>query len=84
MSLPAGGGLLLPVASAFALATLLLWLHNGQLERRIAELRGTVDEQQSKLAQAKDVAELMSARDTVVVSLAVQKKSAGGDGSRYL
>jgi anti-sigma-K factor RskA len=66
-------GLLVPVASAFALATVLLWLHNDQLERRIAELRGTIEEQQNKLAQARDVAELMSARDTVVVSLAVQK-----------
>jgi len=71
-------GLLLPVASAFALATLLLWLHNDQLERRIAELRGTVNEQQGKLAQARDLADLMSARDTVVVSLAMQKNQPEG------
>lgn len=71
-------GLLLPVASAFALATLLLWLHNDQLERRIAELRGTVNEQQSKLVQARELADLMSARDTVVVSLAVQKNQPEG------
>jgi anti-sigma-K factor RskA len=71
-------GLLVPVASAFALATVLLWFHNDQLERRIAELRGTIEEQQSKLAQARDVAELMSARDTVVVSLAVQKNQPEG------
>jgi anti-sigma-K factor RskA len=71
-------GLLLPVASALALATVLLWLHNEQLERRIAELRSTVEQQENKIAQARDVAELMSARDTVVVSLAVQKNQPEG------
>jgi anti-sigma-K factor RskA len=71
-------GLLLPLAGAFALAALLLWLHNGQLERQIAALRGTIQEQASKLAQAHEEAELMSARDTVVVSLAVQKNQPQG------
>jgi anti-sigma-K factor RskA len=71
-------GLLVPVASAFALATVLLWFHNDQLERRMAELRGTIEEQQNKLAQARDLAELMSARDTLVVSLAVQKNQPEG------
>jgi anti-sigma-K factor RskA len=71
-------GLLVPVASAFALATVLLWFHNDQLERRIAELRGTIEQQENKIAQARDVAELMSARDTVVVSLAVQKNQPEG------
>jgi anti-sigma-K factor RskA len=71
-------GLLLPLAGAFALAALLLWLHNGQLEREIAELRGTIQEQTAKLAQAHEEAELMSARDTVVVSLALQKNQPEG------
>jgi anti-sigma-K factor RskA len=71
-------GLLLPAASALALATILLWLHNEQLERRIAELRSTVEQQENKIAQARDVAELMSARDTMVVSLAVQKNQPEG------
>jgi anti-sigma-K factor RskA len=71
-------GLLLPLAGAFALAAILLWLHNGQLERQIAALRGTIQEQASKLAQAHEEAELMSARDTVVVSLAVQKNQPEG------
>ena len=71
-------GLLLPVAGAFALAALLLWLHNGQLERQIAALRGTIQEQANKLEQAHEEAELMSARDTVVVSLALQKNQPEG------
>jgi anti-sigma-K factor RskA len=71
-------GLLLPLAGALAMATLLLWLHNEQLDRQIAELRSTVQRQQNEIAQAHDVAELMSARDTVVVSLAVQKNQPEG------
>ena len=71
-------GLLLPVAGAFALASVLLWLHNEQLDRQIAELRITVEQQQKQLAQAHEVAELMTARDTVVVSLAMQKNQPEG------
>ena len=71
-------GLLLPVTGAFALAALLLWLHNGQLEKQIAELRETIQEQASKIQQAHEEAELMSARDTVVVSLALQKNQPEG------
>jgi anti-sigma-K factor RskA len=71
-------GLLLPVAGAFALASVLLWLHNEQLNRQIAELRITVDQQQKQIAQAHEVAELMTARDTVVVSLALQKNQPEG------
>ena len=71
-------GLLLPVAGAFALASVLLWLHNEQLNRQIAELRITVDQQQKQIAQAHEIAELMTARDTVVVSLAMQKNQPEG------
>jgi anti-sigma-K factor RskA len=71
-------GLLLPVAGAFALASVLLWLHNEQLDRQIAELRSTVEQQHKQITQAHDVAELMTARDTVVVSLAMQKNQPEG------
>jgi anti-sigma-K factor RskA len=71
-------GLLLPLTGAFALAALLLWLHNGRLEGQIAALRGMIQEQQTRLQQAHEEAELMSARDTVVVSLALQKNQPEG------
>ncbi|HEY0702711.1 MAG TPA: anti-sigma factor [Candidatus Acidoferrales bacterium] len=71
-------GILLPLAGAFALASVLLWLHNETLERQVAELRSTIIEQQAQLSQARDVAEMMSARDTVVVSLAEQKNQPEG------
>lgn len=76
---PAGGifgrwwALLVPVASALALATILLWLHNVQLDRQLADLRNTVQQQQKQLDEARHMADLLAARDTVVVPLWEQK-----------
>jgi anti-sigma-K factor RskA len=76
---PAGGifgrwwALLVPVASALALATILLWLHNMQLDRQLADLRNTVQQQQKQLDEARHMAGLLAARDTVVVPLWEQK-----------
>jgi anti-sigma-K factor RskA len=69
---------LVPVASAFALATILLWLHNEQLTRQLADLRETVQQQQQQLDESRHMVELMAARDTQVVSLAVQKGQPDG------
>ena len=79
---PAGGifgrwwALLVPVASALALATILLWLHNIQLDRQLADLRNTVQQQQKQLDEARHMADLLAARDTVVVPLWEQKTPA--------
>jgi anti-sigma-K factor RskA len=76
---PAGGifgrwwAVLVPLASALALATILLWLHNVQLDRQLADLRNTVQQQQKLLDEARHVADLLAARDTVVVPLWEQK-----------
>jgi anti-sigma-K factor RskA len=64
---------LLPVATAFALATVLLWLHNEQLNRQLAELRNTVQRQQQELAETRHQADLIAARETLVVPLWAQK-----------
>jgi anti-sigma-K factor RskA len=81
---PADGGVfarwwavLLPAATAFALATVLLWLHNEQLNRQLAELRDTVQQQQKKLDEEHSMVELLSSKDTVMVSLAAQKGATG-------
>lgn len=71
-------GVLLPLAGAFALASVLLWIHNEALERQVADLRSTIIQQQAQLSQAHDVAEMMAARDTVVVALAEQKNQPAG------
>jgi anti-sigma-K factor RskA len=65
--------LLVPVASALALATILLWLHNAQLDRQLAELRKTVIDQQKQLEESRHMADLLAMRDTVVVPLWEQK-----------
>ena len=74
----AGGAVLLPLAGAFALAAVLLWIHNEALERQVADLRSTIVQQEARLSQAHDVAEMMAARDTVVVALAEQKNQPQG------
>lgn len=81
---PADGGVfarwwavLLPAATAFALATVLLWLHNEQLNRQLADLRVTIQQQQKQLDEARSMAELLSSKDTVMVSLAPQKGATG-------
>jgi anti-sigma-K factor RskA len=65
--------MLLPVASAFALATVLLWLHNEQLNRQLADLRTTNQTLQQDLAETRHQADLIAARETLVVPLWSQK-----------
>jgi hypothetical protein len=64
---------LLPVAGAFALATVLLWLHGEQLDRQLADLRNTVEQQKQELAETRHQADLIAARETLVVPLWSQK-----------
>ena len=82
---PADGGvfarwwaLLLPAATAFALATVLLWLHNAQLNRQLADLRSTIEQQQKELAETRHQADLIAARETLVVPLWSQKGATEG------
>ncbi|MFZ0519640.1 MAG: anti-sigma factor [Candidatus Acidiferrales bacterium] len=64
---------LLPLSGALALATILLWLHNVQLDRQLADLRSTVVAQQKQLDDSHHMADLLAARDTIVVKLWEQK-----------
>lgn len=87
---PAGGGIfarwwavLVPVASAFALATVLLWLHNEQLNRQLADLRNTVEQQKHELAETHHQADLIAARETLVVPLWSQKGAQEGHGEGH-
>ena len=76
---PAGGifgrwwAVLLPLSGTLALATILLWLHNVQLDRQLADLRTTVAAQQKQLDDSRHIADLLAAHDTIVVPLAAQK-----------
>jgi anti-sigma-K factor RskA len=64
---------LLPLSGALALATMLLWLHNVQLDRQLADLRSTVAAQQKQLDDSHHMADLLAAHDTIVVPLWEQK-----------
>jgi anti-sigma-K factor RskA len=64
---------LVPVATAFALATVLLWLHNEQLNRQLADLRNTIEQQKQEIAETRHQADLIAERETLVVPLWSQK-----------
>jgi anti-sigma-K factor RskA len=87
---PSDGGIfarwwavLLPAATAFALATILLWLHNEQLNRQLADLRNTIQQQQQELAETRHQADLIAARETLVVPLWSQKGAPEGHGEGH-
>ncbi len=63
---------LVPAGAVLALATILLWHENRQLDRQLAALRAAAHEQQQQLDQAREVAEMMESSDTVNVALAPQ------------
>jgi anti-sigma-K factor RskA len=86
----AGGGVfarwwaaLLPVATAFALATVLLWLHEEQLNRQLADLRATIQKQQQEIAETRHQADLIAARETLVVPLWSQKGAPDAHGEGH-
>jgi anti-sigma-K factor RskA len=64
---------LLPLSGALALATMLLWLHNIQIDRQLADLRVTIAAQQKQLDDSHHMADLLAAHDTIVVPLWEQK-----------
>lgn len=63
---------LIPAGAALALATILLWTENRQLDRQLAALRAAAQEQQQQLVDAREAENMIESRDTVTVSLAQQ------------
>jgi anti-sigma-K factor RskA len=74
---------LVPVATAFALATVLLWLHNEQLNRQLADLRNTIEQQKQEIAETRHQADLIAERETMVVPLWSQKGMPEGHGEGH-
>ena len=74
---------LLPVATAFALTTVLLWLHNEQLNRQLADLRNTIEQQKQELVETRHQADLIAARETLVVPLWSQKGAPDAHGEGH-
>ena len=71
--------MLVPGGVALAIATIFLWTENARLNRELAHQRDTMQQQQKQLDEARHVAALMEAKDTVHVSLASQPGMPKGD-----
>jgi anti-sigma-K factor RskA len=78
-SAPAPAGLrgwwnaiLVPAAVALAALTIFLWHENRALDRQLAALHTSMDEQQHQLQEAREVAELITSQGTITVPLAQQ------------
>ena len=63
---------LVPAAAALAIATVLLWNANRQIDRQLATLRASVNQQRQQLQDARDVTDLIAANGTITVALAQQ------------
>jgi len=61
---------LIPAFALLLIATTYLWRANTRLDREIADLRASLQEQQKQLDYARNVAHLFEAKDTITVSLA--------------
>ncbi len=64
--------ILVPAAIALAALTIFLWHENRALDRQLAALRASMDQQQHELHEASEVAELMTLQNTITVPLAQQ------------
>jgi anti-sigma-K factor RskA len=57
-------------ALVLAVASIVLWNQNKQLDRQLADMRIMMDDQQKQLDYARTVAHLIEAKDTITVALA--------------
>jgi len=64
--------MLAPATVVLVLAAFFLWTENARLDRQLADLRATVAQQQKQLEQAREIADLVEAKDTMVVTLTKQ------------
>lgn len=61
---------LVPVGAALAIAAIFLWNQKEQLDRQLADERQQVASLQKELQEAQHTADLLAAKDTIVVPLA--------------
>lgn len=68
-----------PVGVLLILISVRLWQENARLIHELGEERATLQKQQTELDEARHIADLMEAKDTVSVALAVQPGMPQGD-----
>src|ERR1700732_1661874 len=71
--------ILVPVGVALAIATIFLWTENARLSRELAQQRANLEGQKKQLDEARHMADLLEAKDTISVALAVQPGMPKGD-----
>jgi anti-sigma-K factor RskA len=64
--------ILIPAGIALAAVTILLWHENRDLDRQLAALRASMNQQQRELHEANEVADLVTSQSTITVPLAHQ------------
>ncbi len=64
--------ILLPIAAVLAIAAFLLWNANRRLDSQLASLRASMQLEEQQLQDARDMAGLITAQDTITVQLAPQ------------
>jgi anti-sigma-K factor RskA len=70
--------ILIPAGAALAVASIFLWNENRQLDRQLASLRTTLDQQQRQLQDSRDINALLAAKDSVSIALAQQPGQPAG------
>ncbi|HXU20159.1 MAG TPA: anti-sigma factor [Verrucomicrobiae bacterium] len=65
--------ILLPIAAVLAIAAFLLWNANRRLDIQLTALRASMQQEQRQLQDARDIASLITARDTITVQMAPQQ-----------
>jgi anti-sigma-K factor RskA len=63
---------LVPVGMALAIASVALWTQNRHLDQQLAALRVQMQQQQQQLNEVQEVADLVTAHETMIVALAAQ------------
>jgi len=63
---------LVPATALLAIATFWLWAQNRRLDRDLANMNGTLEQQRRDLKDARELAELIESRDTATIELAAQ------------
>jgi anti-sigma-K factor RskA len=64
--------ILVPAFALLAIATGVLWRQNRDLDRQLAALRASAQQQQQQIIEAREAADLIGSGDTVTVALAQQ------------
>lgn len=66
-------GILVPTTIVLAIISGVLWTENQTLDQRLTNLRANLQEQQQQFQEARGVADLITARDTLIVPLTAQR-----------